>query len=230
MNNLERKLIKFGAWNGVAWPVLMLVGMAAFAGFFPAHPPSANAETIAAIYEEDLFSIRVGMVVLMFASAPFILFTSAMCVLLREVEGRAGFLTFGMLVSGYGFSLLTYFPAMWWLTAAFRPERGPEIIQLFNDIAWLQLVGGLFITWPLWVVLAIAGFVDDQAEPIFPRWYGYFNAWVAVLLLPAQLIFFVVTGPFAWNGLFAFWVPLIAFVIWMVVTASLMLKAAKRPA
>ena len=26
---------------------------------------------------------------------------------------------------------------LFWLIAAFRPERNPELVQLFNDMAWV---------------------------------------------------------------------------------------------
>jgi hypothetical protein len=36
------------------------------------------------------------------------------------------------------------------------------------------------------------------------------------------------TGPFAWNGLFVFWIPLSIFCAWIIVASTLMLKAIGR--
>jgi hypothetical protein len=49
-----------------------------------------------------------------------------------------------------------------------------------------------------------------------------------VLIIPDQLIFFFYTGPFAWNGIFGFWIPLTAFGGWFVLTFVLLRKAILR--
>jgi hypothetical protein len=37
-----------------------------------------------------------------------------------------------------------------------------------------------------------------------------------LLFLPDQLLFFFKTGPFAWNGVLGFWVPLSVFCGWFI--------------
>jgi len=59
----------FGAWCGVAYCVLLLVGWWVIGGFFPLHRPSAGAEEIAAFFRGDVMKIRLGMVVVMWGSA-----------------------------------------------------------------------------------------------------------------------------------------------------------------
>ena len=36
--------------------------------------------------------------------------------------------------------------------------------------------------------LAVAAFVDNTDPPTSPRWYGYFNLWVATLSLPGCVV------------------------------------------
>ncbi|MET0983808.1 MAG: hypothetical protein ABW034_00230 [Steroidobacteraceae bacterium] len=64
--------------------------------------------------------------------------------------------------------------------------------------------------------------------PIFPRWFGWFNIWIVIIYLPGSFIALFKRGPFAWNGLLAWWIPLTLFVIWMVATTYLLLKAIER--
>lgn len=40
------------------------------------------------------------------------------------------------------------------------------------------------------------------------------NLWLFVLLLPGQMIFFFETGPLAWNGVLAFYLPFAVFGLW----------------
>lgn len=55
---------------------------------------------------------------------------------------------------------------------------------------------------------------DRRAEPVLPRWLGYLGLWAAVLYMPSCLALFFHEGPFAWNGIFTFWLAAAAFVIW----------------
>ncbi|MGD9663540.1 MAG: hypothetical protein AB7U63_20045, partial [Porticoccaceae bacterium] len=54
---------------------------------------------------------------------------------------------------------------------------------------------------------------------------GFYNIAVTTLFLPVGLIFFFKAGPFAWNGMIGFWIPLLDFFIWMVVMTVFLFKA-----
>ena len=228
--SLIRKTNLFGAWCGVYYVILLFVGWWAIGGFYPLHEPSAGAEEIAAFFRDDVLGIRLGMVMLMWGAAVFLPFISTVADFVAKVEGRNGPLTRLTMLAGYGNAMLTFYPPMWWLTAAFRPhERAADQLYLLNDVAWLQFIGGLSLAMPMFVCVAIAAFNDKSENPVFPRWSGYFSCWVFVLLLPDQLLFFFKTGPFAWNGLFAFWIPLTVFCCWFLIIFYLMRRALLRP-
>lgn len=90
---------------------------------------------------------------------------------------------------------------------------------------WFMFVGlvGPLITQV--VILAFCVFIDRRQVPSFPRWFGYFNIWYAVLGVPGCAIYLFKTGPLAWNGIFAFWIPLTVFCIWWIVTAIMLTQA-----
>lgn len=66
---------------------------------------------------------------------------------------------------------------------------------------------------------------DDGEPPVFPRWLAYVNLFTAVLFTPGALIPFFKFGPFAWNGLFGFWIPGVFFCTWVVVMFFALRKA-----
>ena len=74
------------------------------------------------------------------------------------------------------------------------------------------------------ITLAIASFVETANPPVFTRWYGYFNLWVALLSLPSGALVIFNDGPLAWNGVFAFYLSVTATFVWMIVTTYLLLR------
>jgi len=112
--------------------------------------------------------------------------------------------------------LLFLFPMFFMLAVAFRPHRNPQLLQPINDVAWLPFIGAFGPAVIQGLAIALACF-QDREEKVFPRWLGYFNIWCALLFVPAALINFFHSGPFAWNGVFCFWLPLTVFSTWFVV-------------
>ena len=96
-----------------------------------------------------------------------------------------------------------------------------------NDTAWLLFVA--ITSTPILQTLSIgiAIFLDtpDNPNPVFPRWAGYLNFWIAMMFLPGSITVFFHTGPFAWNGILVWYLPLTAFAVWMVTMSILVLRA-----
>lgn len=218
----------FCAWGGFWYMGVLLLGWCLIAGFLPPHHPSASAEEIAAIYRGPVTHIRVGMVFLMIGAAFCTPFTVIAAQYIARIEGKPGILTYAMLMGGVCNVVLTFYPAIFWLVAAYRPERSADLILLMNDWGWMQLIGGASIFWPMLISMAVAALCDTSRDPVFPRWSGWACIWIFFLLLPDQLLFFFKTGPFAWNGLFGIWLPLGSFGGWFALTSVLMIRAMKR--
>src|SRR5207248_2123003 len=83
------------------------------------------------------------------------------------------------------------------------------------DFGWILF---LFL-WPpftMWfVAVGIAMLCDSPSSPVFPRWCGYLSLWAAFLTVPAGCMLFFKSGPLAWNGLIALYIPLVIFFIWL---------------
>src|SRR5262249_8020196 len=116
-----------------------------------------------------------------------------------------------------------------WLTASFRPDEiSPEITRALHDLGWITFLVDVppFSVWL--VAIGIAILRARRPTPLFPRWLGFFNFWVALLILPALLLPFFKTGPFAYNGLLALYLPFGSFFIWMVVMTFGLFQALQR--
>lgn len=218
----------FCAWGGFLYMGVLLLGWALIAGFLPPHRPSAGPQEIAAIFQHDTLRIRIGMLLTMVGAFMVMPFTAILARYIARIEGSPGVLTYSVIMGGGGNMVLTFYPAIFWLVAAFRPDRPPDLIYLLNDWAWLQLIGGATIFWTMPLGMAIAALCDGSADPVFPRWSAYASIWIFFAILPDQLLFFFHTGPFAWNGIFGIWIPLGAFGGWFALTSYLMIRAMRR--
>jgi hypothetical protein len=219
-------VLMFGAWAALLYPGLLILGWWLLAGFVPPPRPTLSAGEVAAILQQNPNAIRAGMVLCMFGAVMAMPLGATVAYFIRRIEGFVGPLTMLQIMGAVGMAVLTFYPPMWWLTATFRANRAPdELTRMLNDAAWLQWVGGLTIYYPTIITMAIAAFVDKSPVRALPRWFGYVNLWLIVLLLPGQMIFFFQTGPLAWNGIIAFYLAFVAFGLWFPVAFTVLRRA-----
>jgi hypothetical protein len=199
-------------------------------GYLPPTDPSLGAEAIAALYSENTQMMRLGFILLQAASAMTAPFVAVLSVQMKRIEGQHSPYTYAQLITGGCGVLILLIPTTLWICAAFRPERDPQLIQLLNDLGWLLLTPTFACLCIQVIAIGLAVLSDKHAQPIFPRWFGYLNLWIAVLSLPAGFIAFFRTGPFAWNGVISFWMVAIVFFAWLLITVVLLFKAIDRQA
>jgi hypothetical protein len=218
-------------WCAYAGYVFILVFWLAFwllAGFIPPPDPTDAPSVIAERFRDNTFGIRLGMVIGIFAAALLLPWGGIVAVQLKRIEGRRAPLAYAWIAASALLLVEFIYPCVWWGVAAYRPTDSPEIIQRFNDMAWLAFVGVASTVVFQALVLALLVLTDEAVEPVYPRWFGYFNIWCGVLITPAGLIFLFHDGPFTWNGLMAFWLVLVAYCLWTVVLSALTVQAIKK--
>lgn len=212
------------AWSGPLCTVLAVLGMVVIGGFVPPQAPSDSAAEIADFYTENATQIRVGMVVAMIGFTLFVPFGIAIALQTRRTENRP-VMTYVQIACVAIAALEGVMAAFIWGAATFRPDAiDPEITRTLNDLGWFAF---LFDVPPftLWIgAVAVAIFRDPGRPPVFPRWVAYFNLWVAFLILPAELIAFFKTGPFAFNGLLALYLPAGLFFVWILVMSVVLIR------
>lgn len=218
------------AWCGPLCAIGWVLGFWTFAGFIPPPEPGADAETIAALYRENTFGIRFGLMILMFAGSFYGAWSAVITVQMKRIEGVNPVMAYTQLVMGAVFVLIFVIPVTVWQAAAFRPEGSPELIQRLNDLGWIMFLNPVSTILVQGLAIGAAILADKSSKPIFPRWAGYFSIWCVLIFQPGALLVFFKSGPFAWNGLLAWWIPLGVFTAWMLTMSGLLIGAIKREA
>ena len=222
---VDLRLQRVGAWCGIVSVVLFLIFFGILAGLIPPLSPTSNAQEIARFFVEHKLRVRLGVALALLSTCVALPFLAVICLRVRRVESRWGVLALTQLFAGV-LVLAFIFPVMAEAAAAFRPEqRPPEITQTLNDVFWLTFIG---IIWPR-LTQALVLTVGDLRRPQRPADVStvvrHFNIWFVLLSMPGSLVVVFNDGPLAWNGVFAFWIPLSALVAWMVTVAVVMLRS-----
>lgn len=226
---MNTKIQLMCVWAGPVFLVLYALAFA-FAGYLPPHAPALSAEEVASFYDLHRNQTRAGLILCMIFSMLLFPWFAVISVQIARIEGR--FPVLALIQFGAGSLLIVFFVvcSMFWIIAAWQPGLDANLIKIIHDGSWLLFVM-VFPEYTLQLTcIAIAGLMDKRAQPLLPRWACYFNFWVAFTGIGGGLAAFFRTGPFAWNGLIGFWVPVTFFVIWLFVMSALLSRSIKHQA
>jgi hypothetical protein len=215
------------AWCGPIFVVVFFVGMI-LAGFLPPPSPHDSPHEVTLLYSDHTDLVRFGLFLMMVSAGFTGPFAAVISVQLRRIEGNLPTMTYTQLLGGAIGVLAIVVPMMIFTAAAFRPDRSPELTQALNDLAWLPFIMNFVPAMLQCISIAVAVFSDRRENPVFPRWVGYYNVWTTLLFIPGGLVTFFKHGPFAWNGLFAFWVAAAVFGSWFIVMSVAVRQAVGR--
>lgn len=225
---MSKRLQLLCVWAGPAFVILYVLAFWVIAGFIPPPRPTMSPGELAAFYDANRTEIRIGQLGGIIASTLLFPFFAVISMQIARIERRFPLLA---VIQFAGATLLIIFfqvCGMLWIAATFRPELDPSTVRALHDLSWLVFVM-VFPAYSLQMIcMAIAGFMDRSPRPAWPRWAAYFNLWVAFSGAGGCLAVFFKEGPFAWNGLIGFWVPVTVFVIWLCLTTVLLSAAIKR--
>ncbi|EHB55481.1 hypothetical protein MycrhDRAFT_2675 [Mycolicibacterium rhodesiae JS60] len=222
---MSRLIHRAAGWSGAGVLVLMAIGFVGLARFFPPPSPALSAEQTTAIIIGHASFIRWGMILTMVAAVLLGIFAVSIAVQMRRIEGRFPILSMTEFGLGMLFVLEFLYLLFFWQTATFRADRDPKLIELLNDMAWIPFVGLTGTAAVQVACFGVAILIDRRPVPVFPRWLGYCNLWVALIFCAGTFNVFFKTGPLAWNGLLAWWLPVLVFAVWLVIVTIYLRKA-----
>lgn len=224
--DIDTRVARIMAWSGVALVVSLIVAQGFLMGFIPPPSPALDAQAIAQLYIDRKLAIRFGTLIECIGFTFYLTWSMSIIFFMRRMERGMPLLSYTSIANaggGYVFFLLM---PITWAVLAFRPEAlDPTFLQIGNDFVWFVFI----LSWPpfavFMILIAVAVLRDRNENPIFPRWVGYLNIWTAVLIVPAGLIEFFKTGPFAYDGIISFWFVWLIFFGWIIGMSAIVMRA-----
>lgn len=222
---MARQAQQVCTWCGLVMVVVTLGGWL-LAGVLP-FPPAADAtpEQAVAFYSHSPTLVRFGLMLAAVGLCFVGPFVAVIGLQMFRMEGRAPILSILQLVCGAVTWVMLMVPMIMLNVAAFRPDRSPELTQALTDLAWILFFTpvGPFVIQNFSIGAAVLG--DRSGGQVFPRWSGYANLWIGLLFLPAVLAYFFKSGPFAWQGIFVFWLGTAAYGVWAILMFVVLRRA-----
>jgi hypothetical protein len=222
---MSNKRVQLWCLNSVfVFVVLFLIGWVVLARMVPPPSPVDTPEEIARFYGDNVIGIRVGLVIAIFASSLLLPWGGAICAQMLRMEGPRAPLMWAWIAAQGCVVIEFVYPCTFWLVAAFRLEVASRV-QAFNDLGWLPFLGIVCTGMFQMVALAVVTLRDRRPEPVYPRWFGYFQLWCALGVGFTFGVWIFKTGPLAWNGLLGFWVPVSFYFVWVIGTTIMTARA-----
>lgn len=222
------RYVRACAWAG---PIL-LVALVLFWGLaghnIPPYSASLDATAIAQHFRQHSVSVRIGMTVSMLLGILYLVWGVAIGRVMRAAEPHNDILS-QLQVWGAGFTtIVIILPASLWLTAAFRPETDPLILQALYDAGWIFFDMAFSLTMLQLIPFGICFLADPRAEKLVPVWVSWFAIWVGCMFVVFVFLPFFRDGPFSRSGLLNFWIEFNIFFLAMIVISISMFRALTR--
>ena len=226
MRRTSGERIIFWTLPGVV--IIWIAAFFVFPGFLPPMSPKASASQVAAFYSAHASRVRYSMILFNWFCVALIPILMLIVERMRGMAHRTPILRYCVIGVAGAAPIAFLTSTVFWLLAAFRPDRAPALTQLYNDLAWITFTCGVPFLVSLFLFLAVAIYLDRQTDPVFPRWLGHFNLVVAAVIVPAGFAGLTMSGPVAWNGFLSFWVKNIAIAVWLIVMGTALGRGIER--
>jgi hypothetical protein len=217
-------------WTVPVFAVVYLAAFLVFPGFFPLMSPQMTADQVAAFYAEHTARIRFAMITYDLCGIMLLPFFMVIVVQMKRMRGQSHVFAYCYLTAAVSGATLFALSNIFFLTAAFRPDRGSALMMLLNDMAWMLFIAPVGAPVAMNLLLAASVYFDKGPAPVFPRWVGHFAVATGLAMAPAVGAAVFQSGPLAWDGAVSFWLRNSAFVLFVVVMFFVLRGAVHRQA
>ena len=212
------------------WTVVLASGyvlaLAFLLDMIPPPPATWSPEQVADWYAERHTRIRFGAVLASFTSAFTVPLAVVIATQMRRIEKGRPVWTMTAFAGAIMTSILLVLPPLFWGVAAYTPSRDPQSTALMHELGVLTFITGVqYFLFLFGGVIVICFRSPAVVHSPFPRWFAYYTVWSALMFEAGPIAFLTKTGPFAWNGLLAFWAPFVLVVAWLSVMVALLANA-----
>ena len=224
----------FALWRLCAWagPVFLVGYVASWAVLGMNLPPLSPKLPLAELYAhyvDHSIQLRLAYVLSVFFIPFYMVFSSVISRVMRTIEGDDGTLAIVEQMGGATTVVVGMVAGICWLTAAFRvEERRPEIVRTLHDFGWLFFDTTYMVTGVQMLAMSIVFLSDRRAQPLMPRFLSWYAIFVVTTFLPLSLLPFFYSGPFAWSGVFCYWISLGSWFLWVLLLCIHLFKAIDR--
>ena len=226
--NVKTQLISL--WTAPAFGVILLIAFLAFPGFFPPMSPDMTADQVAKFYADNETMIRFSMITFNLCAIMLVPMFMVIVVQMKRMATQSHVFAYCFLTAAVSGATIFALADIFYLVAAFRPDRNPELVQLLNDMAWMIFIAPVGMVVAQLLLLALAIYFDNGPNPVFPRWVGHYAVATALVMAPAAGAAIFRTGPLAWDGAVSFWLRNGAFALFVVVMFFVLRGALHRQA
>jgi len=205
-----------GVWSAPIFSVLTAVGFLWLSHFYDPAAAHLAPGQLGAFYDDHALGVEVGMSLFCLATAPLTLYTVQLSIALWRIERRSPLMTATQALAGFGVVMLIFISCCLWIGAAYRADHAnPDVTVALNDAAWFGfLVGWVMLSLQMAATAAIT-LLDRRVRPLVPRWVSWASLAGAIALVLANGCVLTKTGPFAWDGLLGFYVPMAIWGLWL---------------
>src|SRR5262245_16426623 len=124
-------------WLAPVTGMILIIGLWVFGGMFPPLSPSLPAEAVAAFYREHAQQVRWGMVI---CDMWGIMLLPLFMVIVHQMKRMllpSEVLPYSYLGAAASGATIFALANLFWVIAAFRPDRGAQLTVVLNDLGWL---------------------------------------------------------------------------------------------
>lgn len=221
---------RLSLYSGPFFAITFVIFWAWLGHNLPPPHPDWPAQAFTDRYVQHLTSIRVGFLVSLLTICFYLPWTSYVTARMMRIEsGHYPVLAYLQLLGGCLTVMVVSISMFFWVVAAQRPERMPEITQMLTDAGWLMNDTVYMCTTLQMVALALCVLHDKKSKvPVMPNWACFLTIFCGCTFFPASLTSILRSGPFAYDGLIGFWIPYPAWLIWLFVATYYLLADLNR--